>query len=105
MWKHVEWRAFAKPLWSSITQLCRPDPHSYGTYGEGVGSRTGPESCAGRREASGEALTGVRVGRPLSRESVYEVQGADAVQAAEGNMEFRGQFPFLAQLECPGVRR
>jgi len=54
-------------------------------YGEGVAIHTGPESCVGRREASGEALTGVRVGRPLSRESVYEVQGADAVQAAEGN--------------------
>jgi len=54
-------------------------------YGEGLANRTGPESCVGRREASGEALTGVRVGRPLSRESVYEVQGADAVQAAEGN--------------------
>jgi hypothetical protein len=27
-------------------------------YGEGVATHTGPESCAGDREAAGEALTG-----------------------------------------------
>jgi hypothetical protein len=40
-------------------------------YSEGVANRTGPESCVAHREVGGEALTGVRVGRPLSRESVY----------------------------------
>ena len=39
--------------------------------GEGVATHTGPESCVAHREVGGEALTGVRVGRPLSRESAY----------------------------------
>ena len=38
------------------------------SYDEGVTSHIGPESCAGAREGSGEALTGVRAGRVLSRE-------------------------------------
>jgi len=38
------------------------------SYGEGLASHTGPESCAGARKGSGEALTGVRAGRVLSRE-------------------------------------
>ena len=33
-------------------------------YGEGVASHTGPESCAGRRKAVGEAMTGEHAGRP-----------------------------------------
>ena len=37
-------------------------------YGEGVARRTGPESCVGRREAAGEALTGVHADRVLSCE-------------------------------------
>ena len=37
-------------------------------YIEGVAIHGGPESCVGVREGAGEALTGVRVGRPLSRE-------------------------------------
>ena len=36
-------------------------------YIEGVAIRGGPESCVGVREGGGEALTGVRVGQPLSR--------------------------------------
>ena len=43
-----------------------------------------PESCAGHREVSGEALTGVSVGQPLSRErSLFP--SADAFHSAEGN--------------------
>ena len=38
------------------------------SYGEGPASHTGPESCVGRRKATGEALTGVHAGRPLSSE-------------------------------------
>ena len=38
---------------------------------EGGAIHTGPESCAGRREASGEALTGDDIGQPLSGESPY----------------------------------
>jgi hypothetical protein len=32
------------------------------SYGEGLATRTGPESCAVGREVGGEALTGVRAG-------------------------------------------
>ena len=37
---------------------------------EGVANRIGPESCAVAREGFGEALTGGRIGQPLSRERV-----------------------------------
>jgi hypothetical protein len=40
-------------------------------YDEGVATHIGPESCAGGREAVREALTGVRIGQPLSRERLY----------------------------------
>jgi hypothetical protein len=51
---------------------------------KGRASQIGPESCASRREAWCEALTGVSVGQVLSRESL-QVRDADAVCAAEGN--------------------
>jgi len=38
------------------------------SYGEGVATHAGPESCAVGREAGGEALTGERAGRVSSRE-------------------------------------
>ena len=38
------------------------------SYAEGPASHTGPESCVGRREGAGEALTGVHVDQPLSSE-------------------------------------
>ena len=38
------------------------------SYGEGLASHTGPESRAGARKGSGEALIGVRAGRVWSRE-------------------------------------
>ena len=55
---------------------------------EGVANHTVPESCAGCREAQREALTGVRVGQPLSHESHF-LRGADAVIEAEGNTDWR----------------
>ena len=43
-----------------------------------------PESCVGHREVSGEALTGVSVGQPLSRErSLFP--SADVFYSTEGN--------------------
>ena len=48
------------------------------SYGEGVASHTGPESCGGAREGVIEALTGVRAGRVSSRESNF-LRSADAV--------------------------
>jgi transposase len=57
-------------------------------YDEGVASHIGPESCAGGREAVREALTGVRVGQPLSGETLLN-RSAHAIQSAEGNMVWR----------------
>jgi hypothetical protein len=37
-------------------------------YGEGPASHTGPESCVCGRKDTGEALTGVHAGQPLSCE-------------------------------------
>ena len=45
------------------------------SYGEGLATRTGPESCAAVREA----LTGVRAGRVFSRERRL-LRSADAVR-------------------------
>ena len=42
------------------------------------------ESCAGSREAVGEALTAARVGRVMSTENVI-IWSAEAVTTAEGN--------------------
>ena len=50
------------------------------SYGEGLATHTGPESCAADREVGGEALTGVRAGRVLSREIIGPLRGADAVE-------------------------
>ena len=52
---------------------------------EGVAIHIGPESCAGAREGLGEALTGGRIGQPLSRENKI-VPGADVLRITEGNM-------------------
>lgn len=38
---------------------------------KGVANHSGPESCAVAREGGGEALTGVRIGQPLSRENGF----------------------------------
>ena len=47
-----------------------------------------PESCVAHREVRREALTGVRIGQPLSRVR-NAIPGADAVHTAEGNMSER----------------
>jgi hypothetical protein len=48
------------------------------SYGERLATHTGPKSCGVTRESGGEALTGERAGRVLSRERT-QLQGADAV--------------------------
>jgi hypothetical protein len=47
-------------------------------HDEGIANRIDPESCADTREGIGEALTGERIGQPLSRESTL-ILGADVV--------------------------
>ncbi len=54
-------------------------PHS-----KGVANHTAPESCVAYRKVRREALTGVRIGQPLSRERNY-VQCADVFVLTEGN--------------------
>jgi hypothetical protein len=49
------------------------------SYGEGLATHAGPESCGVARESSVEALTGVHAGRVFSRESKC-LRGADAVR-------------------------
>jgi len=53
------------------------------SHREGPASHPGPESCAGGREATREALTGEHAGAVLSPENV-KPWGADAVPIAEG---------------------
>ncbi len=48
-------------------------------HGEGLATHTDPESCAVVREGGGEALTGARAGRVLSRENQATLQAADAL--------------------------
>jgi hypothetical protein len=45
------------------------------SHGEGVASHTGSESCTAHREVRCEALTGVRAGRVLNRETDTPPQG------------------------------
>ena len=57
------------------------------SYGEGVATHAGPESCAAARKDRGEALTGVRAGRVLSREmhaplrKWWVLRGADVLES------------------------
>jgi transposase len=67
-------------------------------YDEGVANHIGPESCTGGREAVREALTGVRVGQPLSDETLLN-RSAHAIQSAEGNM-VRCAFASAGQLRA-----
>jgi hypothetical protein len=57
-------------------------------HDEGVANRIDPESCANTREGIGAALTGERIGQPLSRESTL-IPGADVVPVTEGNADGR----------------
>src|SRR5438093_12189168 len=57
-------------------------------HDEGVANRIDPESCAVAREGISEALTGERIGQPLSRESTLFL-GADVVLLTEGNTQRR----------------
>jgi hypothetical protein len=47
-------------------------------YGEGLATRTDPESCAGSRKGAGEALTGAHAGRAIEPRKQL-LLGADAV--------------------------
>ena len=51
---------------------------------EEIANHIVPESCAAYREVRREALTGVHIGQPLSRDR-NQIPGADAVHLAESN--------------------
>jgi len=57
------------------------------SYGEGVASHTGPESCAGAREGMGEALSR-GTSRPGMEPRNTPLPGADAVHG--GGRQHRG---------------
>jgi hypothetical protein len=64
------------------------------SYGEGLATRAGPESCGDAREGVMEALTGGSTGQVLSRENHAPPQGgllrgADAVE--EGGRPHSGR--------------
>jgi len=72
-----------------------------------------PESCMAYREVRREALTGVHIGQPLSRDR-NQILGADAVHLAESNTTKRaiasawatrrGQRPWhVCTLFCTGT--
>ena len=64
------------------------------SYGEGLATHTGPESCMFVGNGEGEALTGVRAGQVLSREieppsrKRWSLLGADAVELS-GRQDWR----------------
>lgn len=75
------------------------------SYVKGLAAHSGPESCVVAREGRGEALTGVRAGRVLSRESNF-LRGADAV--GEGGRpysehRYREMFGNPARSETPSM--
>src|ERR1035437_9417141 len=70
-------------------------------HDEGVANRIDPESCADAREGIGEALTGERIGQPLSRESTL-ILDADVVPVTEGNTD--GRDSASAQTTQRGLR-
>ncbi len=54
-------------------------------YDEGLASHIGPESCAGVRKGTGEALTGESAGRVLSRERRFSFGVPTVSRITEGN--------------------
>src|SRR2546425_6107931 len=77
------------------------------SYGEGLASHAGPESCVDARKGAGEALTGGGTGRVLSREIHDSLRGADAVEVSGRPCRQRRQreaWPDPARSETPGTR-
>jgi hypothetical protein len=66
------------------------------SYDEGLATHAGPESCAVVREDEGEALTGVRAGRVLSRE-IHAPPRGGLLRGADA-LEYSGR-PYLRRRE------
>jgi RNA-directed DNA polymerase len=75
------------------------------SYGEGVATHTGPESCAVARKGGREALTGGRAGRVFSRERNL-LRDADAVEGSgrlHPGRRYRETPRSPARSETPGM--
>ena len=77
------------------------------SYGEGVATHTGPESCGVARKGSVEALTGEGAGQALSRVSDL-FRDADAVRRSgrqHPGRRYRKAFRSPARSETPRTHR
>lgn len=54
------------------------------SYGEGLASHSGPESCVCGRKAAGEALTGGAASRDIEPRKSHKEQDASAIHPSEG---------------------
>lgn len=75
------------------------------SYGKGLATHTGPESCGAAREGGDEALTGERAGRVFSRERTF-LRDADAVGESgrqHGTHRNREARPSPARSEAPST--
>jgi hypothetical protein len=68
-------------------------------YGEGLATHTDPESCAGSRKGTGEALTGAHAGRAIEPRKQL-LPGADAVSSNGRQHDSRAK---LRARERPGA--
>jgi hypothetical protein len=76
-------------------------------YDEGLAIHIGPESCGGIREDVVEALTGERIGQPLSRESVIfpEAHVFEITEGTMGERAIASAFPLRRGLRPWHVRK
>ena len=75
------------------------------SYVEGLANHNGPESCVEWRDSLGEALTGVRAGRVLSRE-INSVRDADLLMRwgrPQPTRRFGKAWRNPARSETPGM--
>jgi RNA-directed DNA polymerase len=75
------------------------------SYVKGLANHDGPESCTGARKGAGEALTGERAGRVLSREIRLDWD-ADLVRRwgrPQPTCRFGKAWRYPARSETPGM--
>ena len=75
------------------------------SYVKGLANHNGPESCVEWRDSLGEALTGVRAGRVLSRE-INSVRDADPLMEwgrPQSLCRFGQAWRYPARSETPGM--
>jgi len=77
------------------------------SYGEGVATHTGPESCAVVRKGGGEALTGVLAGTGIEPRNESPNRGADVLRQCgrpHPVRRFRETFRNPARSETPSMQ-